>query len=90
MNSLNDMKSAPKDKQILIDSGLGFLQVAHWNAVEECWVYASLNCNDVDGNDIFFENEYEKSPVGWIPLPSYTPQGCVLRKNIEDAIKCKS
>ena len=52
MNSFNDMKSAPKDNQILIDSGLGFLQVAHWNAVEECWVYASLKYSIVTGKQI--------------------------------------
>ncbi|WP_088213027.1 hypothetical protein [Shewanella sp. Shew256] len=73
MNKLNQMETAPKNQQILIDTGLGFLQMAHWNALEECWVIASLNCNDGDGDDIYFENDYEQNPVGWLPLPDYTP-----------------
>lgn len=75
MNKLNPVETAPKNHQILIDTGLGFLQIAHWNALEECWVFAALNCNDGDGNDIYFETDYEQSPLGWLPLPTYAPKG---------------
>lgn len=78
MNPLNPMDSAPKDQPILIDTGLGFLQIAHWNNLEECWVFAALNCNDGDGDDIYFETDYEQWPAGWLPLPAYTPDLATL------------
>jgi len=66
---LQDMKTAPKNDMILVDAGYGFLTVAHWNETEKCWVYAALNCNDGDGHDMYFENEYETKLVGWMPIP---------------------
>jgi|LakMenEpi03Aug12_release.lakeMendotaPanAssembly.Ray.scaffolds.fasta_scaffold41791_10 hypothetical protein len=61
----------------LADVGLPFAVVASWNVCDCCFVYASLNCNMVNGvyNDFYFENEYEK-PNGvkrWMPLPELPP-----------------
>lgn len=67
--TLQPMETAPKDEPVLLDAGFGFLSVGHWNHTEECWVYALLSCNDMNGHDIFFENEYEANPKGWLPLP---------------------
>jgi len=64
----------PKDgNSFLADVGLPWPVVTAWNGCDECWVYASLHANMVDGiyNDIYFETEYE--PVGnvkrWMPTP---------------------
>lgn len=67
---LQPMKTAPKDGMIMLDAGYGFLTVGNWNEAEQTWVYAQMNCNDGDGRDMYFENEYEKNPVGWFHIPT--------------------
>ena len=68
---MNPMNTAPKDKVILLDVGYPCLFCGHWNDYDKKWVYAELNANMVDGvyNDTYFENEYEKEPRGWLPMP---------------------
>lgn len=67
---LQPMKTAPKNEMIMLDAGYGFLTVGHWNETEKSWVFAQMNCNDADGNDMYFENEYETKPVGWSHIPT--------------------
>lgn len=64
------MKTAPKNEMIMLGAGYRFLTVGHWNETEQSWVFAQMNCNDADGNDMYFENEYETKPVGWFHIPS--------------------
>lgn len=66
---LHPMSTAPRSDMIMLDAGLGFLTTGHWNETEQCWVYAAVNCNDGEGHDMYFENEYEKNPVGWLHIP---------------------
>lgn len=66
---LQPISTAPKSDMIMLDAGFGFLTAGHWNETEQCWVYAAINCNDGEGHDMYFENEYEKNPVGWLPIP---------------------
>lgn len=67
---LKPMESAPKNEMIMLDAGYGFLTAGHWNETEQSWVFAQINCNDADGNDMYFENEYETKPVGWFHIPT--------------------
>lgn len=64
------MKTAPKNEMIMLGAGYGFLTVGHWNETEQSWVFAQMNCNDADGSDMYFENEYETKPVGWFHIPT--------------------
>ncbi len=66
---LQPISTAPKSDMIMLDAGFCFLTAGHWNETEQCWVYAAINCNDCEGHDMYFENEYEKNPVGWLPIP---------------------
>ncbi|MGI2072175.1 hypothetical protein [Shewanella baltica] len=66
---LQPMSTAPRSDMIMLDAGFGFLTTGHWNETEQCWVYAAVNCNDGEGHDMYFENEYEKNPVGWLHIP---------------------
>lgn len=64
----------PKDgNSFLADVGLPFSVVAAWNGVDQCFVYANLNCGMVNGvyNDTYFENEYEKAVKRWAAMPGF-------------------
>lgn len=69
---LRPMESAPKDRTILLDVELPWLVVGVWNEVNEEWVYANLQACD---NDTYFENEYEKKPLGWVSMPEIVKEG---------------
>ena len=68
---LNPMETAPKDKAILLDVGLPWLVSGVWNNADETWVYANVQVGMYEGDlyDTYFENEYEKEPLGWLPIP---------------------
>lgn len=76
MIELNPMQDAPKKSVILLDVGYPWLVAGIWNAPSESWVYADLQIDLYEGewNDTYFENEHEKKPNGWMPLPE--PHGC--------------
>jgi len=74
MPKLKPMSTAPKNKCILLDIGLPWLVVGIWQEYYKNWQYASLcvsPCNDGDQvfNDIYFENEWDANPEGWLPMP---------------------
>lgn len=64
-------ETAPKHKPILLDVGLPWLVVGHWNEPSDKWVYANLQSDLYDGLwiDTYFENEYEDKILGWLPMP---------------------
>lgn len=62
----------PKDgNSFLADVGLPWPVVASWNACDDCYVYANLQCGMVDGvyNDTYYENEHEKTVRQWAAMP---------------------
>jgi len=63
--------SIPKDKQIIIECGLG-IGVAIWNDTDKSFVFANLQIDLFEGkwNDTYFENEYvqEKEITKWREL----------------------
>lgn len=60
------MDNAPKDYPILLDVGLPWPVVGVWNLIDEQWVYANIQW---DYGDAYFENEVEKEPFFWRPMP---------------------
>lgn len=67
----------PKNgNQFLADVGLPWPVMTAWNGCAEQFVYASLNCDMVNGvyNDTYFENEHENTNGinRWMPLPELT------------------
>lgn len=68
---MNTPETAPKDQTILLDVGLPWLVVGHWNEPSDKWVYASLHMDVYDGlwNDAYFENEFEDKILGWQLMP---------------------
>lgn len=67
----NNMKTAPKDKPIILDVGYPWLVYGHWNEADQSWCYANLNASTMKSGavDVWFENEQEKNPRGWLPMP---------------------
>lgn len=65
------METAPKNTPIILDVGYPWAVVGVWNAPGESWCYSSLQATgDIAAfNDTWFENEHEKAPKGWMPLP---------------------
>ncbi len=61
-----NMKDAPKDKPILLDVGYPWPVVGIWNDADKKWVYANLQCGQVDGkwNDTYWDNEQESELDG--------------------------
>ena len=72
MNKWQDMKTAPKDKLILLDIGFPGAVVGTWNAHENQWCHPDLQVNCINGEwtDPYFENEYseDSDAKGWMPL----------------------
>ena len=67
------MNTAPKDSMIILNVGLPWPVVGCWNPCEDLWVYANLQASVCDGEeDFYFENEREKAPIAWAPLPEIT------------------
>lgn len=69
------IETAPKDgSAILLNVGYPWPVVGAWNAYHEEWVSASQQIGMVNGQwiDTYFENEYEKTPKSWMPLPQLT------------------
>lgn len=66
------METAPKNTTIILDVGLPWAVVGVWNPPQEKWCYAELHASgDIDAfNDTYFENEHEKAPKGWMPMPA--------------------
>lgn len=69
---LNPMNTAPKDRPILLDLGLPWIVYGAWNGANGEWSYANMQTGLYGGewSDTYFETEYEKEPLGWLPLPS--------------------
>lgn len=68
---LNDMKTAPKDRPIILDVGYPWPVVGQWNEHDQSWCYANLQASKMESGDVdvWFENEHEKNPKGWLPMP---------------------
>ena len=67
------MDTAPKDEQVLLDIGLPWLVIGHYNKPHGEWVYASSQAELLeDGCSYYYENDYEKTPKGWMKLPEVT------------------
>lgn len=65
-----NIETAPKDEVILLNVGLPWAVVGAWNEYDEGWTYCQLQLNVCDGlNDWYFENEREKAPTHWMPMP---------------------
>lgn len=68
---LQPIETAPRDRCILLHAGYPWLVVGHYNEYHQEWVYASLQAQKMDtgDSDHYFENEHDKKPLGWMPLP---------------------
>jgi len=66
--------TAPKDKPILLDIGMGWPVVGIYNQPSEKWVCAELQMGLYEGeyNDTYFENDHFSTPERWQPLPEIT------------------
>lgn len=66
-----EMNDAPTSGQVLLDVGLPWAVVGHFNPHDQTWVYAMLNAGLLFGelNDHYFENEHEAKPKAWMPMP---------------------
>lgn len=64
------MDTAPLDEPIILNVGFPNAVVGIWNPMDEAWVYASLQIAVCEGEpDNYFENEREKRPTAWQPMP---------------------
>lgn len=75
-NEWQEMDTAPKDRQILLDVGLPWPVAGAYNPIQEEWVYSNfaLGLYQEKFNDSYFENEYEKTPKFWRELPKLRGQ----------------
>lgn len=66
------IETAPKDAVIILNVGLPWAVVGIWNAPSQAWCYANLQASGdiAEFSDTYFENEHEKTPIGWMPMPS--------------------
>jgi len=66
-----EMDTAPKDRQILLDVGLPWPVAGAYNAIHEGWEFANFHIGMFQGEciDSYFENEHEKAPKFWRELP---------------------
>lgn len=63
-------ETAPRDRMILVDTGMPWASVATWSEYAEKWVLADLEWNVCDGKaDPGFVTEYERTIKGWMELP---------------------
>ena len=76
MSEWQEMDTAPKDRQILLDVGLPWPVVGSYIPLSESWVFADFNLGMFDGCyvDSYFENEHEKAPKFWRELPKLRGQ----------------
>lgn len=67
----NPMKDAPVDRPIILDVGYPWAVVGQWNEADQSWCYANLQAQKMNtgDTDVWFENEQEKNPKGWLPMP---------------------
>ena len=69
-SSFQPMTTAPKDKQVVLDVGYPWSVVGFYNPIDQEWVYASVQAEVLeDGCSYYYENDYEKTPKGWMHLP---------------------
>lgn len=66
-----EIETAPKDRQILLDVGLPWPVAGSWCEVSFMWVYANFQIGmfHQEYKDAYFENEYEQEPKFWRELP---------------------
>lgn len=73
-----EMDTAPKDRQILLDVGYPWPVVGVYNNPNGDWVYANFQVGMYRGKrcDSYFENEYEaaNAPKFWRELPKLRGQ----------------
>jgi hypothetical protein len=68
------MGTAPKDKMVLLDIGFPWAVIGIYNEYAEEWIYPELQCSPLEESgkifdDVYFENEFDKAPLFWMPLP---------------------
>ena len=70
MSAWQPAETAPRDRMILVDTGMPWASVATWSEYAEKWVLAELEWNVCDGlADPGFVTEYERTIKGWMELP---------------------
>jgi len=71
-----EIETAPKDRQILLDVGLPWPVVGAYNHIEEAWLYANFQMGMFNGkfDDLYFETELEYKPKFWRELPKLRGQ----------------
>ena len=71
MDEWQEMDTAPKDRQILLDVGRPWPVVGEYNAIHENWAWASFSVGIFRGEyiDSYCETEYENAPKFWQELP---------------------
>lgn len=64
--------SAPKDRMILVDTGMPWASIAIWNEYAERWVLAELEWSTCAGiADPGFVTEWEPEIRRWMELPGW-------------------
>lgn len=70
------MDNAPKGKVVLLDVGFPWAVIGIWSDRYQEWVFPYLMVDKVQQalgeepwDDVYFENEREANPKGWLPLP---------------------
>jgi len=76
MSCWNPPENAPKDMSAFLgDFGMPWLCPTVWNAAEDRWCIAVLQCGLFKGNwnDTYFESDHmpEDELKGWMPLPAF-------------------
>jgi hypothetical protein len=67
----NTPETAPKNRQILIDTGWPWPSAGLWSESEGCWVIASIQGSTYLGqDDPGYISEHERDLVGWMEMPA--------------------
>jgi len=70
INKWQPIETAPKNKAILLDVGLPWPVYGIFNTMNDEFSYADIQAENFENaTDIYFQTDYEKNPVAWMPLP---------------------
>ena len=67
------IETAPRDGTVIIlNIGLPWAVCGVWCKPSDAWCCAELQSDAYNGkwDDNYFQNEYERTPTGWQPMPA--------------------
>lgn len=75
MTPWNPPETAPKNKEIILNVGLPWSVIGHWDSFYKAWCYSYVDFDRTYNGHPYHRTQTSQTIKGWLPMPEVERKG---------------